>query len=141
MKISLSAGGVVLNPKGEVLVVNQQSDSWSLPKGHLDKGEDALTAARREIREESGVSELKFVETLGAYERFRIAPGGGDDRSEKKRITMFLFTTSQTDLKPSDPDNPEARWVRRGNVAGLLTHAKDKEFFKGILHRLPRGGP
>ena len=45
MKKSFSAGGVVLNTQNEVLVVSQHGDSWSLPKGHIDQGEDALTAA------------------------------------------------------------------------------------------------
>ena len=32
----------------QVLVVNQRGLSWSLPKGHIEEGEDALDAARRE---------------------------------------------------------------------------------------------
>ena len=54
-----SAGGVVVNAEGKVLVVNQHGTSWSLPKGHIEDGEDALAAARREIYEESGVSDLE----------------------------------------------------------------------------------
>ena len=50
-----SAGGVVLNGAGQVLVVNQKGTSWSLPKGHVEEGEDALSAARREIFEEAGI--------------------------------------------------------------------------------------
>ena len=71
MGITYSAGGVVLNGSGQVLVVNQRGNSWSLPKGHIDPGEDALTAARREIYEESGVSELDLVKELGSYEYTR----------------------------------------------------------------------
>jgi 8-oxo-dGTP pyrophosphatase MutT (NUDIX family) len=48
-----SAGGVVLNTTGEVLVVSQHGTSWSLPKGHIEDDEDAMTAARRETEEES----------------------------------------------------------------------------------------
>ena len=104
-----SAGGVVLNVRGEVLVVNQNGNSWSLPKGHLEPGEDELAAARREILEESGVGELELVKKLGTYERARIGLHGQDDTRETKRITLFLFKTRQTDLKPRDPENPEAR--------------------------------
>jgi hypothetical protein len=57
---------------------------------------------------------------------------GGDDRSELKVITMFLFRTSEKSLRPVDPDNPEARWVERSKVAPLLTHEKDKEFFQRV---------
>ncbi len=140
MKISQSAGGVVLNSLGQVLVVNQNGNSWSLPKGHLDAGEDELAAARREIYEESGVKELELVRKLGAYERPRIGLHGGNDPQEIKRITLFLFRTKQTALMSVDPENPEARWVDRDQVAGFLTHAKDKEFYLNILKQLKEEG-
>ena len=138
MRSTVTAGGVVLNPRGEVLVVSQFGTSWSLPKGHVDPGEDALAAAKREILEESGVRRLKLVHPLGAYTRYRISKTGGDDRSELKRIHLFLFTTRQVRLKPIDPHNPEARWVDRREVAALLTHRKDREFFLKVLPELMR---
>ncbi len=134
--VTQSSGGVVVNPKGQILVVNQNGNSWSLPKGHLDAGESALDAAKREIYEESGVQKLQLIKELGSYERPKIGIRGGDDVSEIKRITLFLFKTTQTVLRPVDPDNPEARWVEVSQVEDLLTHAKDKEFFLSILPKL-----
>ncbi len=128
-----SAGGVVLNAEGLVLLVSQHGTSWSLPKGRLEAGETPLEAARREIREETGVTRLELVRPLGSYTRHRLGADGGEDRSELKTIHLFLFRTDETELAPIDADNPEARWVERETVAGLLTHAKDKEFFASIL--------
>ena len=51
------AGGIVLNQDQKVAVVNQNNDSWSLPKGHIEKGESSIIAARREIAEETGIPE------------------------------------------------------------------------------------
>jgi ADP-ribose pyrophosphatase YjhB (NUDIX family) len=129
MKKTHSAGGVVTNDEGKVLVVSQHGTSWSLPKGHIDAGENALVGAKREIYEESGIRDLELIRELGSYERHKIGLDGGDDGSELKVITMFLFRTSEKLLKPVDPDNPEARWVEKSQVAPLLTHEKDKEFF------------
>ena len=130
-----SAGGVVVNAEGKVLVVNQHGTSWSLPKGHIEDGEDALAAARREIYEESGVSDLELVAELGSYRRPRIARDGGEDGSELKTIHFFMFKTSQTNLSPVDAENPEARWVEVGRVAEMLTHQKDKEFFLSVAEK------
>lgn len=124
-----SAGGIVVNTRGEILVVSQHGTSWSLPKGHIEPGEDKLAAARREIYEESGVTQLELVRELGSYERFRIAATGGEEPTELKTIHLFLFHTDEDALRPVDPDNPEARWVHRESVAGLLTHEKDREFY------------
>lgn len=132
MLVTRSAGGVVTNGDGKVLVVSQHGTSWSLPKGHIDPGEDALTAAKREIQEESGIAELQLIRELGTYQRYKIGAQGGEDTSELKTITMFLFQTTQKSLRPIDPDNPEARWVPKSEVAALLTHPKDKEFFLSL---------
>jgi ADP-ribose pyrophosphatase YjhB (NUDIX family) len=129
---SESAGGVVLDGEGRVLVVSQHGTSWSLPKGHVEEGEGLLEAARREIYEETGVRGLELVRGLGSYRRHRIGRDGGEDESELKTIHMFLFRTDETALKPVDPENPEAAWVEPSRVAALLTHPKDREFFESV---------
>jgi len=131
-----SAGGVVLDARGRVLVVSQHGTSWSLPKGHIEAGEDALAAARREIYEESGLRELELVRELGSYRRHRLGRDGGEDPSELKTIHLFLFRTAETALAPVDAENPEARWVEPRRAAEMLTHPKDREFFLSILESL-----
>ncbi|MDA1120666.1 MAG: NUDIX domain-containing protein [Bacteroidetes bacterium] len=127
-----SAGGVVLNQTGQVVVVNQNGTSWSLPKGHLEANETPLQAAIREIEEECGITELQLIRELGMYQRYRIGLDGTDDPSELKTIIMFLFSTHEQILKPTDHQNPEARWIEKTQVTDLLTHPKDKEFFESV---------
>ena len=59
------AGGIVINKNKEVAVVNQNHDSWSLPKGHIDPGESNLETAKREIYEETGIIDLKLIYSGG----------------------------------------------------------------------------
>ncbi len=134
MKETVSAGGVVVRD-GLVAVVAQRGGVWSLPKGRRKKRETLLQAALREIEEETGLTDLTPVRELGTYRRPRIALDGGDDPTEMKTITFFLFTTRQTRLAPRDPKHPEARWVPEAEVAALLTHPKDAEFFEGYIRR------
>ena len=137
MKETQSAGGVVVNSKEQVLVVSQKGLSWSLPKGHIDNSEDALTAAKREIYEESGIKTLQLVEKLGSYQRHKIGLDvTKDDTSEFKTIFMFLFKTDEDKLQPIDEENPEARWVEKEEVINLLTHPKDKDFFLSIIDKI-----
>lgn len=134
---SKTAGGVVLHKDGVILVVNQNGNSWSFPKGHIEEGEDALTAAKREIKEEAGVTQLEYIGDMGTYSRYKIGKNvNEDDISEVKHITMFLFRTDQEKLQPIDSDNPEARWVAREDVVNLLTHKKDKEFWLSVKDKL-----
>lgn len=132
----VSVGGVVLNKDGEVLVVSQHGTSWSLPKGGMEDGEDELSTARREIYEESGIVNLEMVRKLGTYERFKIGFEAEEDPSVHMTIHIYLFRTSEMDLRPVDPENPEARWVKKEGVADLLTHKKDKEFFRSVQDQI-----
>lgn len=136
-QVRLSAGGVVIAPDGRVLIVNQNGDSWSLPKGHLEPGESEQEAARREIAEESGVTQLTYVAEVARYSRPRIGRGGAeDDPSQIKQIVLFHFTTNQTQLAPRDPANPEARWVAPDEAQRMLTHPVDREVFGRLRRRI-----
>lgn len=128
-----SAGGVVLNSVGQILVVKQSSGTWSLPKGHIEEGESELETAKREIYEESGVKDLELIKKLGEYSRSPFSDDKGYDTSRVKTLYFFLFKTKDILLKPIDPHNPEARWVDKDKVAEMLSNPKDKEFFENIL--------
>jgi 8-oxo-dGTP pyrophosphatase MutT (NUDIX family) len=129
VKHSYSAGAILIGPTNQIAVVSQHGTSWSLAKGTLEPGEDKLTALKRELEEETSVTNFQIIKELSTYERYIIGINGGEDKSELKTLTFFLCTTNQKTLTPQDPDNPEARWVDPDKVAELLTHPKDKQFF------------
>lgn len=52
----LAAGAVVTRKGGDVLLVHRPKyDDWAFPKGKLDRGEHAVSAAVREVAEETGL--------------------------------------------------------------------------------------
>ena len=58
---TITAGGIIINEYKEVVIVNQNHDSWSLPKGHVEDNETILETAKREIYEETGLSDIEFI--------------------------------------------------------------------------------
>jgi len=64
-----TAGGVVYRRtrKGdiEVLLISDSKGRWTIPKGHIEEGETPRRAAEREIREETGLQEMKVLDWLG----------------------------------------------------------------------------
>lgn len=123
------------NARGGIALVKHDGWFWGFPKGHIDEGEDAETAARRETAEEVGITELSLVRE---FEPYRRAKGGDEDKpdAEMKTIHMFLFDTMQEEFHLTDPRHDEARWVPPGEVTALLTNPKDQEFFEGIKDAL-----
>ncbi len=130
------AGGIIINNKQEIVIVNQNHDSWSLPKGHIDDGETSLEAAIREIYEETGITNPKLIKSIGSFGRYRIGLDGNDDKTEHKTIHIFLFHSQQKILKPIDKNNPIAKWVPYIEVEKILTHPSDKKFFNKSIKKI-----
>ncbi|WP_405607123.1 NUDIX hydrolase [Polaribacter sp. Asnod1-A03] len=63
LKMIPAAGGLVLNPKNEILFI-YRNGVWDLPKGWIEKGESIENAAIREVEEECGISNLKIINSL-----------------------------------------------------------------------------
>jgi len=55
----IAAGGLVTNPKGEILWIFRRG-FWDLPKGKLDDGETIQTCAVREVQEETGLHDIQL---------------------------------------------------------------------------------
>ncbi|MBU4350916.1 NUDIX domain-containing protein [Candidatus Parcubacteria bacterium] len=130
-----SAGGMVVNPNGKIALVLPigRKKGWFFPKGTVKPKETILNAAVREIKEETGIDDLKLVKKLGQYQRHPIGQNGKDDKSKRKIITMFLFSSQKKHLIPRDKKEISvARWIKKEKVSQLLFHSKDKEFFLRI---------
>lgn len=65
-----TSGGVIFRRNSktneiEILLIQDAKDRWTIPKGHIEEGESAKETAEREIREETGLAEMKVLNWLG----------------------------------------------------------------------------
>jgi 8-oxo-dGTP pyrophosphatase MutT (NUDIX family) len=132
-----SAGGVVvrrLEGRPFVAVVRVRDKILALPKGHPDGGESAAAAARREVREETGV-EAELVEKLGDIS-YWYARGG---ERVMKIVSFFLFDYRSGSLADHDHEVEEALWIPLDEAPGRLAHRGEKEMAESALLRLAEG--
>jgi 8-oxo-dGTP diphosphatase len=90
LTFEFSAGGVVFRRRGdakEILLIKDHVGNWALPKGHIDSGEDAQTAAQREVAEETGLEHTNVVGRLPSSE-YWFKQGG---ELIKKKVSYFLL--------------------------------------------------
>lgn len=96
-----SAGGIIVRVVGgqvQVALVREGShDSYILPKGGIEPGEDPETTARREIEEEAGLTGLHYLADLGVQERMNFR------KTYWKKIYYFLYRLEDEPGKPTDP--------------------------------------
>ena len=64
-----TSGGIVFrrSPEGklEILLIQDAKNRWTIPKGHVEPDEEPKQTAEREIREETGLQEMKVHNWLG----------------------------------------------------------------------------
>src|ERR1700690_1431148 len=65
-----TAGGIVFRRQPdssvvEILLIQDSRERWTIPKGHIEEGETARDTAKREVKEETGLAEMKVLDWLG----------------------------------------------------------------------------
>lgn len=100
-----TSGGIVFRrnqqtSKLEILLMQDAKNRWTIPKGHVEEGEEPKQTAEREIREETGLQEMKVMNWLGKV-NFRYRRG-----QTLVLMTMHIYLVQglgKTDqLKPED---------------------------------------
>jgi len=135
-----AAGGIIVNAEGKIVLVYQNGNSWSFPKGGIDGAETPLQAAWREVEEETGLGAdtLVYKGELGSFMRRSIGQGGVGENMDRPASTrtLYLFTTTATTLAPQDDEVTEARFVSIDEALAMLTHPKDKEFLASVRDKI-----
>jgi len=108
-----AAGGIVQNEKKEVLFI-YRLDKWDLPKGKMEKGEDAETCAVREVEEETGVTKLKLKKRVGKTYHTYNAYG----KHFLKTTHWFYMTCSsrQVFIPQTEENITEIKWVNTKDI-------------------------
>jgi 8-oxo-dGTP pyrophosphatase MutT (NUDIX family) len=74
-----SSGAVIFRKEGYKIyylllhyssIGNVKRKYWGFPKGHVESGESLLDTAKREIREETGITKLRFINGFQELERY-----------------------------------------------------------------------
>lgn len=92
----VSAGGVILDPEGRVILTSRRDFHgelrWGLPKGLVDEGETAVQAAMREAKEETGL-DVEIERQLPSIDYWFVQPGGDEGRALRvhKFVHFFLM--------------------------------------------------
>lgn len=123
-----AAGGLVENRRGDYLLIKRDG-LWDLPKGHQEAGEDIKVTALREVKEETGVDDLRLGDLIcvtdHCYKRNGIW-------HLKHTWWYRMYYLKPLDLTPqTEEDITKAAWVAKSSLPPFLknTYPSIKEVF------------
>jgi 8-oxo-dGTP pyrophosphatase MutT (NUDIX family) len=134
LKPEFSAGGVVVrrfHGRPFVCAVRPKPDVLALPKGHPDDGESSIEAARREVREETGLV-AEPVEKLGDVRYWYVWQG----ERVLKIVSFFLFRYRSGSVRDHDHEVLSAEWIPLAEAPSRLTYKGEREMAELALSRL-----
>ena len=128
----IAAAGVVLNDKGEILMVNNYHAGWVFPGGQVEVGENVVDAVRREVMEETGI-EIEVGELFCVSSNTSSYPGYNGVKVVPTKIMLdFICLAKGGELRPSD-ENSESAFVPKDDVPGMINAPAIVERFKAYL--------
>ncbi len=129
----VAVGGIVLNDKGQILLVKTHNYRWVFPGGQVEEGENLIEALKREIREESGI-EVEVGELFCISSNTRKYPGYNGVKVIPTKVMLdFVCKATGGELGISD-ENSESGWFAPEEALSMIDAPAIIERFQAYLH-------
>lgn len=134
-------GIIVLNNKNEVFVGKRKDnpiDKWQMPQGGVDKGEDNLSAMKRELFEETSIKNIQVLKEIDGFFEYELPKNlvgiiwKGKFRGQKQKwfITKFTGTEEEINLNTKNPEFIEWKWLPPDKLPEVIVDFKKDMYFK-----------
>lgn len=145
-------GIALFNTRGQVFIGRRMPEDdpednaergapWQMPQGGIDKGEDQLDAAHRELLEETNVTSVQLLAEAPAWIYYDLpdAAAGvalkGKYRGQRQRWFAFLFTGDEAEIDVVTPGGGKFRaefdkwrWEELANTPDLIVEFKREAY-------------
>ena len=128
-RVERSAGFIIYRcapstPGGRVYLLLNYGKHWDYAKGHVEKGENDLQAAIRELREETGLAPPRMVE--GFEHEIEYTFRSSRYGSIQKTVVFFLGETDATRILLSE-EHTGSEFLSYDNAMARLTYPSARE--------------
>ena len=139
-------GIVLLNEYNKVFVakrIDNPKNFWQMPQGGVDHGEDFLTAAYRELEEETSIKNVELISELDGYITYNLPDHllgviwKGKFRGQKQKwfIVRFIGKDNEINLNTANPEFKEWKWTEIDNLTNIIVEFK-REVYKKVVREI-----
>ena len=128
-------GIVVLNKDNKVFVakrIDNPKNFWQMPQGGVDDGEDYLTAAYRELEEETSIKNVQLISELDGFITYNLPDrllgiiwkGKYKGQIQKWFLMRHVGNDSEINIQTKKPEFLDWKWVDLKEITQLVVDFK-----------------
>lgn len=148
MPYRAGVGIMLVNQRGQVFIaqrIDNPGPAWQMPQGGIDKREEPLQAAWREMREEIGTASARFIGESKDWLTYdlpadlvpRLWKGKYRGQRQKWFAFRFLGTDRDINIATEHPEFSSWRWADLEELPGLIVPFKRRLYADLIAEFTP----
>ena len=148
MPLRSGVGIVVLNKENKVFVakrIDNPKNFWQMPQGGVDEGENFLSAAYRELEEETSIRNVELIKELHGTITYELPDRllgiiwKGKYRGQKQKWFIVRFTGKEDEININTKyaEFIEWKWIDMNLLPDLIVHFK-KHVYQEVLVELKK---
>ena len=135
LPLRTGVGIILLNNENKVFVakrIDNAKNFWQMPQGGVDKGEDFLKAAYRELEEETSVKSVKLIKELDGTITYDLPDRllgiiwKGKYKGKKQKWFLMKFTGEEKEIniKTKNPEFLDWKWIDLDQITEVVVDFK-----------------
>ena len=128
-------GIIVLNKHDKIFVakrIDNPKNFWQMPQGGIDEGEDFLSAAYRELKEETSITKVRLIKELDGFTTYELPDhllgiiwkGKFKGQKQKWFIMRFMGEDSEINIQTKKPEFLEWKWINLESLTEVVVDFK-----------------
>ena len=141
-------GIIVLNKENKVFVarrIDNPKNFWQMPQGGVDKGENLLEAAYRELEEETSMKNVELLQEIDETMVYELPDhllgiiwkGKYKGQKQKWFLMKFLGNDEEINIKTQTPEFLEWKWINIDMLTKVVVDFK-RHIYKELEEKLKK---
>ena len=131
----VGVGIIVLNKENKIFVakrIDNPKGFWQMPQGGVDEGEDFLSAAFRELEEETSIKNVELITEIDEITTYelpnhllgKIWKGKFKGQKQKWFLMRHLGSDDEININTSKPEFFEWKWIELNSITKIVVNFK-----------------
>jgi len=144
----VGVGIVVLNKENKIFVakrIDNPKNFWQMPQGGVDEGEDFLSAAYRELEEETSIKNVELITEIDGITTYelpdyllgKIWKGKFKGQKQKWFIMRYLGSDDEININTHKPEFLDWKWTDINSITQIVVKFK-LDVYKTLQQKIKR---